>query len=229
MFAQTWPHSYVWASAALIHLWVCCNEKGMLVLLQTLQLMFLHSLFRSFHSLQFHKPPSACFCVRSLRCSIRLDGCGDTECDWHSGLGLHHIPRKEWGAWQPVDYATMHPFTIGDKRHEQGHHPSSLESPCVNHMQLLLYPFPAWHCCRQIKRLGGRHRGPLGEALHHVEAPRVTECIKQALTSIFNGHRAQHKSFLCSIQNTKGPPVYKAIKIILCHLAFAFVHLDNNN
>ena len=65
-------YSSAWFYSVLVH-FCSATVKRMPAELQTLQLAFLPLPARSFHGLQFHRPPPACFCARSLRCSIRLE------------------------------------------------------------------------------------------------------------------------------------------------------------
>lgn len=113
-------HSSAWFYSVLVH-FCSATVKRMPAEQQTLQLAFLPLPARSFHGPQFHRPPPACFCARSLRCSIRLEL---AHTQWLTP-GPH--PQRRLGSLAPGGQSChpQSPFTTRDKRHERAPSPES--------------------------------------------------------------------------------------------------------
>lgn len=113
-------HSSAWFYSVLVH-FCSATVKRMPAEQQALQLAFLPLPARSFHGPQFHRPPPACFCARSLRCSIRLEL---AHTQWLTP-GPH--PQRRLGSLAPGGQSChpQSPFTTRDKRHERAPSPES--------------------------------------------------------------------------------------------------------
>lgn len=185
-------HSSAWFYSVLVH-FCSATVKRMPAEQQALQLAFLPLPARSFHGPQFHRPPPACFCARSLRCSIRLEL---AHTQWLTP-GPH--PQRRLGSLAPGGQSChpQSPFTTRDKRHERAPSP---ESPLLFPGVILprspsTPPPPIPRKKKQENKAAkGEERGGGGEEFHHAKAHCVTACMKSPLPSIFNGSRTHYRS-----------------------------------